>query len=325
MQFPQDFPASIFIVQHVLASAPGYLAKILDRIGPLPATNARHGERFAPGHIYVAPPDHHLLVMPGHLQVTRGPRENRMRPAIDPLFRSAAAAYGSRVVGVILSGSQNYGTAGLLAIKRCGGVAVVQEPTEAAYADMPLSAVKYVEVDHCVPIARLGAVLYKLTQEAPPEAPPVPPDIQAEVDITTHPLSDSHHKVEKLGELVSVSCPECGGPLREVQHSAVPRYRCRVGHAYTAESLLAGQSETLERALWTAVQTMEGRARLLLSMADKWQENHHGRVVTLYKSQAAELSEHAQALRLVLLQGTHPPAAIAPETDDSQSETHVSD
>jgi two-component system, chemotaxis family, protein-glutamate methylesterase/glutaminase len=136
VQFPPDFPATLFVVQHVMPTSTGHLASILDRAGPLPATLARDAERFQQSHIYVAPPDHHLLVKEGSLCVTHGPRENRVRPAIDPLFRSAATAYGAHVVGIVLTGLQNDGTAGLLAIKRCGGITIVQDPLEAAYPDM---------------------------------------------------------------------------------------------------------------------------------------------------------------------------------------------
>jgi two-component system, chemotaxis family, protein-glutamate methylesterase/glutaminase len=141
-QFPEDLPATIFVVQHIIPTARGNLAQVLDRAGPLPATMAQDCESFELGHIYVAPPDHHLLVKQGCLRVTRSLRENRVRPAIDPLFRSAAVAYGGRVVGVVLSGLQNDGTSGLLAIKRCGSIAMVQDPTDALYPDMPLSALE---------------------------------------------------------------------------------------------------------------------------------------------------------------------------------------
>ena len=171
-QFPEDLPATIFVVQHISPTAPGQLAQILDRAGPLPATMARDCESFELGHIYVAPPDHHLLVKQGCLRVTRGLRENRVRPAIDPLFRSAAVAYGARVVGVVLTGLQNDGTSGLLAIKRCGGIAIVQDPTDALYPDMPLSALEHVTVDYCLPVLKMGAVLYRLSQEPPVATPP---------------------------------------------------------------------------------------------------------------------------------------------------------
>jgi two-component system chemotaxis response regulator CheB len=172
-QFPEDLPATIFVVQHILATAKSRMAQILDRAGPLAATLAQDGECLEPAHIYVAPPDHHLLVKQGCLRVTRSLRENRVRPAIDPLFRSAAVAYGARVVGVVLTGMQNDGTAGLLAIKRCGGITMVQDPTEALYPDMPLSALAYVEVDYCLPVPKMGATLYRLVHESP-LAPPIP-------------------------------------------------------------------------------------------------------------------------------------------------------
>src|SRR5262247_467324 len=172
-QLPEDLPATVFVVLHVSATATGRLAQVLNRAGPLPATTVQDCDSFEPGHIYVAPPDHHLLVKQGCLRVTRGLRENRVRPAIDPLFRSAAVAYGARVVGVVLTGLQNDGTSGLLAIKRCGGIAIVQDPTDALYPDMPLSALDHVEVDYCLPVMKMGTVLYRLSQEPPAATPSI--------------------------------------------------------------------------------------------------------------------------------------------------------
>jgi two-component system, chemotaxis family, protein-glutamate methylesterase/glutaminase len=203
-------------VQHVIPTATGYLAQILNRAGPLPATTAQDCESFELGHIYVAPPDHHLLVKQGCLRVTRGLRANRVRPAIDPLFRSAAVAYGARVVGVVLSGLQNDGTAGLLAIKRCGGIAIVQDPKDALYPDMPRSALEHVEVDYCLPVLKMGAVLYRLSQELPAATLPAPEELRIEVDIAENP-TDNHDCAKELGESVSATCPECGGPLWELR------------------------------------------------------------------------------------------------------------
>src|SRR5215813_13663658 len=186
-QFPEDLPATIFVTQHVVPTAKGRLALVLDRAGPLPATMAQDCESFEPGHIYVAPPDHHLLVKQGCLRVTRGLRENRVRPAIDPLFRSVAVAYGARVVGVVLTGLQSDGTSGLLAIKRCGGIAVVQDPIDALYPDMPLSALEHAEVDYRVPILKMGALLYRLSQEPAAATPPIPDELRIEVDIVENP------------------------------------------------------------------------------------------------------------------------------------------
>src|SRR5262245_28926028 len=216
-QLPEDLAATLFVVQHTLPTARGRMAQILDRAGPLTATLAQDGERFEPAHIYVAPPDHHLLIKQGYLHVMRGLRENRVRPAIDPLFRSAAVTYGARVVGVVLTGLQNDGTAGLLAVKRCGGIAVVQDPADAFYPDMPRSAIEHVDVDYCLPVAKMGTVLHQLTQEPRVATVPIPVDLLVEADIAEHP-SHSNNRIKELGALVSLICPDCGGPLWEIRH-----------------------------------------------------------------------------------------------------------
>jgi two-component system chemotaxis response regulator CheB len=300
MQFPRDLAATVFVVQHVVATAAGHLARILNRAGPLPATLAQDGASFEPAHIYVAPPDHHLLIKPGSLHVMRGIRENRVRPAIDPLFRSAAVTYGARVVGVVLTGLQSDGTAGLLAIKRCGGMAVVQDPNDALYPDMPLNALEHVDVDYCLPVSKMGAVLYRLTQEASLATVPIPDDLRVEVDITEHP-SHSNNRVKELGELAPLICPDCGGPLWELRHDKLVRYRCRVGHAFTAESLLEGQSEVLEQALWAAVHTMEERARILTSLISGRRERGQTQLAELYEARVTELEAHIQQLRQMLM------------------------
>jgi len=301
-QFPEDLPAAVFVVQHITPTAPGQLAQVLDRAGLLPATMAHDCESFELGHIYVAPPDHHLLVKQGCLRVTRGLRENRVRPAIDPLFRSAAVVYGARVVGVVLTGLQNDGTSGLLAIKRCGGIAIVQDPTDALYPDMPLSALEHVEVDYCVPALKMGALLYRLSQEPAAETPPIPEDLRIEVNIAENP-TDNSDCAEKLGESVSVMCPECGGPLWELSDEKLRRYRCRIGHAFTAESLLAGQSEELEYALWAAVRTMEDRVRILTTLAHGREEHGQNKLAAMYEARAKELKTQAQQIRQMLLEG----------------------
>ena len=300
VQFPADLRATVFIVQHVSATVPGALAQILDRAGPLPATLAQDGETFQQSHLYVAPPDHHLLVKGDRLCVTRGPRENRVRPAIDPLFRSAAVAYGARVVGVILSGLRDDGTAGLLAVKRCGGVAIVQEPADALYPEMPNSALEQVEVDHCLPVSKMGAVLYRLTREAPAGTPSIPRDIVAEVEIVAC-SADTVNREEELGTLAPLGCPECGGPLWELHNDHLQRYRCRLGHAFTAEVLLEGQSEAIEVALWTAVRTMEERARMLTQLAHSRRGRKQDMLAQRFETQAAELMTHAQHIRQILL------------------------
>jgi two-component system chemotaxis response regulator CheB len=262
---------------------------------------AQDCESFELGHIYVAPPDHHLLVKQGYLRVTRSLRENRVRPAIDPLFRSAAVAYGARVVGVVLTGLQNDGTAGLLAIKRCGGTAIVQDPTDAPYPDMPLSALEHVKVDYCVPVLKMGAVLYRLSQEPPAATPPIPQELCIEVNIAENP-NENNDCAEQLGESGTSMCPECGGPLWELRDEQLRRYRCRLGHAFTAESLLEGQSEVIEYALWAAVRTMEDRVRILMSLAHGRHGHGQSKIATNYETQAKELKMQAQQIRKMLLE-----------------------
>ena len=166
--FPHDLQATIFVVLHLSATGPSILAEILTGAGLLPAPQVVKGEIIAPGHIYVAPPDHHLLVEQGHVRVTRGPKENRFRPAVDVLFRSAAYAYGPRVIGVILTGALDDGTAGLWAVKDRGGLAVVQDPQEALHSSMPQSALRHVSVDACLPLAEIVPMLVQLVGEPAP-------------------------------------------------------------------------------------------------------------------------------------------------------------
>jgi len=242
-----------------------------------------------------------LLVKQGYLRVTRGLRENRVRPAIDPLFRSAAVAYGARVIGAVLTGLQNDGTSGLQAIKRCGGMAVVQDPADAPYPDMPTNALEQVKVDYCVPVLKMGTILYRLTKEPAVETPPVPDDLRIEVSIAENPTANSD-RTEELGEVVSVICPDCGGPLRELHDEKLRRYRCRLGHAFTAESLLEGQSETIEYALWAAVRTMEDRVHILRTLANGRREHNQSKIAASYETQAQELQRHAQQIRKMLLE-----------------------
>jgi two-component system, chemotaxis family, protein-glutamate methylesterase/glutaminase len=169
---PADFPASMFIVVHIAPQSPGYLAEIFDRAGPLPVANARNGEVFARGRVYLAPPDRHLVLeATGHTRVARGPRVNRARPAVDPLFQSAARAFGQRVIGVVLSGGLDDGSAGLRSIKMCGGTTVVQEPLDATVTSMPMHALRSSAVDHCRPAARLGPLINRLVRARAPDRP----------------------------------------------------------------------------------------------------------------------------------------------------------
>jgi two-component system chemotaxis response regulator CheB len=278
---PPDLPAAILIVQHV--GARSYLTEILGRESRLKVELAASGTPIEHGHVYVAMPGKHLLVHDGHLLLRRGPRENLVRPAIDPLFRSAACSYGARVIGVILSGALNDGTAGLRAIKRCGGVAVVQDPAEAPVPDMPASALLHVAIDHRCPVAKMGALLARLTSEPAGETPAIPVEIKLEAAIAAMELSGMRAE-DQLGRPSTFTCPECHGTLWEIADGDLIRYRCHVGHAYTGEAMLEAQSDNIEDMLWDLLRSHRERAVLARRLAEKERSNHL----------AAQMNERAQ-------------------------------
>jgi two-component system chemotaxis response regulator CheB len=230
---PSEFPAAVFVVLHIGAFS--YLSQILDRAGPLPAANARNGEKIRPGHIYIAPPDQHMLLHDDHVLLRRGPRENMARPSIDPLFRTAAATYGGRVIGVVLTGALSDGTAGLRAIKRCGGIAVVQDPDDAEVPDMPRNAMRHVPIDRREKIARMADLLAQLVDEPAGATPEIPEDIRMEAAIAAQE-EGSMSTEDQLGTRSRLTCPECGGTLWEIADGSLLRYRCHVGHAFSGDA-----------------------------------------------------------------------------------------
>lgn len=299
---PADFPAPVFVVLHIPADSPSLLAQILDRQGVIGAKTAEHGERYRPGVVYVAPPDRHLLVWrDGTVHVSRGPRENRHRPAVDPLFRSAAVAAGPAVIGVILTGSLDDGTAGLMAVKKSGGVAVVQDPADALYASMPHSAIKHTAVDHVIPLAGIGELLTRLAGE------PVPPrrtavDVEMELEARMADLEhEALHDDDRPGHPSPYSCPECGGVLWEVVDGEFVRYRCRVGHAYSPETMLGAQDDLLEEALWSAVKTLEESARLSKRLAATERQRGHDWLAERFAEKENQARSRVEVIRRYLL------------------------
>lgn len=298
---PANFPGAIFVVLHVPAESPSLMATILSRAGPVPACYPEDNTRIEPGHIYVAPPDYHLLLEKEHMRLVRGPKENRHRPAIDPLFRSAARVYGSRVVGVVLTGMLDDGTAGLLAIKRSDGIAVVQEPMEALYSSMPQSALEHVKIDYRVRLTEMGPLLEKLAQEPTLAKVPVAPTKQAKeiqvVEMDTFPLDEK----ELAGRPSKFSCPECGGVLWEMQDGAFLRFRCRIGHALSAENALLAQSEHIEQALWSALKTLEEQGSLAGRMAQLAHGRGQAQTAENLEAQVQQSKKDALVLRQMLL------------------------
>lgn len=320
---PRDLPAAVFVVLHIPPQGPSLLADILDRAGPLPAVQGADGASIERGRIYVAPPDHHLLIERGSIQVVRGPRENRHRPAIDPLFRSAAHAYGPRVIGVILTGSLDDGTAGLLAVKRRGGVAVIQDPDEALYAGMPRSAAENVPIDYRLRLAEIGPALARLAHEPAAEegAYPVPDEMELETEIAV--LDGTAMRGDlRPGTPSAFSCPECNGVLWEIRDGELVRFRCRVGHAFTTESMLAQQNDALEDALWVALNTLEESASLSRRVGRQAHERGHHALAARMSGRVREAERRAELIRQVLMR--HDPA-VATVGDDRILETPAED
>ena len=280
---------------------------ILSRAGVLMAVESQDRMTLQSGRIYVAPPDHHLLVGPGHVRVTKGPRENRSRPAIDPLFRTAAQHYGPRVIGVVMTGMLNDGTAGLLDVKRRGGVAIVQDPDEAPYPCMPASALRYVKVDHRVTVDQLGSLLARLTSEELVTgllALEAPFQLAMESRFAAQETLDEIDTMDNIGALAGYSCPECHGPMWRMNGDGPIRFRCHVGHAYTAEAMEAGQGESIEANLWDVLRTLEERASLLREMAGRAREMNLMREAADWEGRISCLQEDMVSVRALLANGT---------------------
>jgi two-component system chemotaxis response regulator CheB len=298
-QLPPELPASVLVVLHLMSAGTSVLDSILGRAGDLPVSQARDGEPLERGHIYVAPPDFHMLLRGPNIHLSAGPRENGHRPAIDPLFRSAARAYGRRVVGVILSGTLDDGTDGLAMIKSRGGATVVQDPDDAAYGDMPRNAIDYVGPDRIEPLARMGSIIFELLD--PPLQPP-PDDGVADPTAQQVDLVEVEFgREEPVGDPTLITCPDCGGVMLERTDNDVVRFACQVGHAYSPESLGEQQGEALEHAFWNAIRTLEERSDLLERMARRADRNGAAATVQRLKLKAETARGDANEIRTTLL------------------------
>ena len=305
---PADLSAAVFVVLHIPPHQPTALPAILDRSGPLSAVHAKDGRVIERGYIYVAPPDHHLLLENGHMGVRRGPKENRHRPAIDPLFRSAAQAYGSRVIGVVLSGMLDDGTSGLKAIKELGGLAVVQDPGDSMYSSMPQSAIENVAVDFVGPISDMGVLLQRLACEPAEEGVvSMNEQVDIEVEIAKSDKSDAE-LLDQIGRPSRYACPDCHGILWQVADGELIRFRCRVGHAYTAESMLSVHSESVENALYAALRALEESSSLSRQLARNAEQRGLASLVTRLDGKAAETEEQADLVRGLLTSERAKPA-----------------
>lgn len=308
---PADFPASLFVVLHFPSAGVSFLPDILSRKGRLPAAHPENGGKIQPGRIYVAPPNRHMLLRDRTVQLMAGPRENGFRPAVDPLFRSAARNFGPRVIGIVLSGLLKDGSLGLRAVKAAGGIAMVQDPEEAVFADMPLNAMGQVEVDHVLPVQEIAVLLKQLAGQRVEirGGTPMAQDDQAETRLV-------HDRIERFeagagsAEATGLTCPECGGAIWELPEGSLLNYRCHVGHTFSVESLLAEQSHALENALWSAVRALEERATLLRRMALRFQQAGSRYSGEKFAEQSQEAEQNADTIRQVLVNGTRFPGDI---------------
>ncbi|WP_328292914.1 chemotaxis protein CheB [Kineococcus sp. NBC_00420] len=298
---PADFPATVLVVLHVSASGTGALAAILDRCTPLPVRSAVPGEALPRSTVLVATPDRHLMLTDDHVALSAGPHENGHRPSIDTLFRSAAKAVGPRAIGVVLSGTLDDGSAGLVALRARGGIGVVQEPSDALYAAMPLNAIAAADPEHVLPLAEIPALLGKLVRETAPEAPVgTGAELDAEIAEAGFDLgvmaADDHP-----GTPSGFSCPDCAGVLWRIEDHGFLRFRCRVGHAWSAESLLQEQSAALDRALWMALRSLEERSALNRELGRRAEESGRRISATRFDERAAETAEAAHLIRHLLV------------------------
>lgn len=298
---PADLPASLFVATHVPSRSTGYIAEMLDGVGPLPVGMAVDGQPIERGRVYVAVPDRHLLLVNGTVALGEGPRENMARPAVDPLFRSAALAYGGRAVGVVLSGMLNDGASGLGAIKACGGSALVQHPVDAVADQMPLAALEAVDADGVAPAAEMGALIAEtVAREAGTDVAP-PDSLLLEVQIAAGTRLGSE-SLRTIADPSPIICPDCNGVMSEIRGAHPLRYRCQIGHARTAESLISANPQ-VDEAVRIAMRVMEERVELVGRMALDARRTGRDAVAELYEARAEEYRGYAETLRNAAVTG----------------------
>jgi two-component system chemotaxis response regulator CheB len=293
---PADFPATLLVSIHIPPEVRSELDRLLSLAGELPAHFARDGERRRLGTIYIAPPDRHLLIDGDRLRLGSGPRENNVRPAIDPMMRSAAACCASRAIGVVLTGTLGDGASGLWAIDQCGGLTVVQDPEDAAFADMPLNALNMVRPDHVVALRELPALLTRLVKEPAGPALPVPENIPFEVQIASGENA-SMDEMDDIGRRSVLTCPDCHGIMWEIDEGDLVRYRCHVGHAYSAEVMNLAIDENLRRALASSLRALEERVALTRKLQRQAEQRQHRLVAANWAQRADEAQRELEVIR----------------------------
>lgn len=323
---PPDLAAAVFIVLHLPAESPSFLPAILARESSLAVAHAINEERIVPGRVYVAPPDQHLLIEKQRVKLVHGPKENLHRPSIDALFRSAARWAGSRTIGVVLTGARDDGTSGMRAIKQAGGITVVQDPIEAPFPSMPRSVMQDIRVNYSLPLREIAPLLHKLSQQTAEEEGKyrMPENLEIETSITQQEMESDEMlaSIERLGEVSILTCPDCHGALWEINDDQMLRFRCHVGHGYSAEALGDGQSQMLEVALWSAVRALEEQMLLSKRIVERARKANHPRAVKMFEKRAEQAEAHSSAIRQLLLRGKK--GAIAEPPIQDRDEVSVS-
>ena len=299
-QLKPGIDAAICIVMHLSRTGVSeFLLQRLQRLNSLPCVIPAGRTKLARGTIYIAPPNLHLMVSKGEVIVGHGPQENRWRPSIDVLFRTAAAAYDGRTIGVVLSGLLDDGTAGMLAIKRCGGITIVQDPNEAEYPNMPLSVLNSMDVDESISLGEIGLRINDYSENPRESISEIPEDIKFEAEINEKLIVDIN-AVRALGQHSVFTCPDCGGGLWEVKNGRLSHYRCYIGHSYTERDLLQKQGESLEGAVWVAIRMMEERRKLLTKLEDSTMQKGFKSMATEHRLKRQELDEYIDRLKGLL-------------------------
>ena len=323
---PADLPASVFIVLHIPADSPSFLPAILSRESRLIVAHAVDNEQVKNGRVYVAPPDHHLLIEREHVRLVHGPKENLHRPSIDALFRSAARWGGPRTIGVVLTGARDDGAAGMRAIKRRGGITIVQDPREALFPSMPMSVMQGTKVDYSLALREIAPVLDKLSRQpaGEEEGYPVPEEVEIEARIAQQEMEADEliASVDRIGKISRLTCPDCHGALWEIRDEDLLRFRCHAGHAFSADSLNNGQAQMLEIALWSAVRALEEQLILARRLIERARKANNIRTARMFEQRAQAAEEHSSAIRQLLLRGQK--GGIAEEPLQDRDEMSVS-
>ena len=297
---PPDLSAAVFVVWHLSPGVKSVLPAVLNKAGPLQAVHPKDGDPIKPGRIYVAPNDHHLLVERGYVRVAKGPKENRFRPAVDPLFRSAAYIYSTRVIGVVLSGALDDGTAGLWAIKLRGGTAVVQDPDDAMHRSMPLNALDNVDVDYKLPVAQMGALLGRITREQAAPEPLLPAEERERMDAEVKIARELDPRVEgvlEYGQLSPFTCPDCHGVLTMFRDGNIIRFRCHTGHAVSSATMLESSTAQVEERLMDAMRALDETIMLLNKFGEEYAKQGNPTAAERCFNRARDAYERSRPIR----------------------------